>query len=200
MDYEETRRVYDKYAREYDKRTKDYLQYIMEDVELFIQNLPGNVILNLGSGPGRDSLFFKARGLLPMCVDYSRSMIEICKEKGLIGILMDIENLGFADNSFDGIWAYTSLLHMPKQNLSSVLIEISRVLRPNGIFYIGMKEGNFEGELVSEKYPGMKRYFSLYRDEELREKLSRNFLMLHTSRVNLGDATFLNYLCRKKLM
>jgi SAM-dependent methyltransferase len=111
---------------------------------------------------------------------------------------MDIEDLKFGDGSFDGVWAYTSLLHVSKEKLSVVLSKISDVLKEDGIFYIGMKEGDFEGLIKSEKYGGAKRFFSLYKDEELKRLISEKFEILHASRVETGDAVFLNYLCRKK--
>ena len=52
-------------------------------------------------------------------------MIRLCKQKGLNAQIGDLENLPFDDNSFDGIWACASLLHMPKSNLPKVL-NISR--------------------------------------------------------------------------
>lgn len=195
---EKTKEVYDRYAREFEARTKGYLPNIAKDMELFMQSLPGKRVLDLGSGPGRDALFFREMGLVPLCVDFSKSMITICREKGLVAVLMDIENLGFTNNSFDGVWAYTSLLHIPKQNFTFVLSDIVDILKTGGVLYLGMKEGNFEGELVSEKYPSMKRFFSLYTDEELRKRLKIYFNILYMSKVKLGEATFLNYLCKKK--
>ena len=196
---EETKKVYEKYAQEYEINTKAYLKnYILEDAELFIRNLNGKKILDLGSGPGRDALFFKEKGLNPVCIDISLEAVNLCKTKGLESYEMDMEALKFDNNSFDGIWAYTSLLHIPKDRIDFVLIKINQILKDGGIVYTGMKEGDFEGWLESDKYPGMKRFFSLYKDEELRNIISKYFNILHTSKVNVGNATFLNYLCRKK--
>ena len=199
MDYKEINRiVYNKYATKFEEKTKDFIPFIIDDMELFIQKLSGKKILDLGSGPGRDALFFKGKGLFPVCIDNSEVMIGLCKKKGLNAQMMDIENLQFEKNSFDGIWAYTSLLHVPKQNFSAILEKIASILKERCIFCIGMKEGNFEGFLESEKYPDGKRFFSLYKDDELREKLSKYFDILHASKVSLRNATFLNYLCKKK--
>ena len=65
------------------------------------------------------------------------------------------------------------------------------------MFYLGMKDGNFEGLIESDKYPGDKRFFALYSDKELRDKFSPYFETIHYSEVRLGDAVFLNYLCKK---
>ena len=99
----ETKSAYDKYAKEFEERTKNYIEnYLLNDINLFIQNLKGDKILDLGSGPGRDSLFFKTKGLHPISIDISESMVELCKQKGLEAHVMDMEDLQFENNSFDG--------------------------------------------------------------------------------------------------
>lgn len=199
MDYKEANKVvYDTNVKEFEKETKDYIRtHILKDAELFITLLPGDRILDLGSGPGRDSQYFKERGLNPLCFDFSPEMIRLCQEKGLEAQIGDLENLPFDDCTFDGVWAHTSLLHMPKAKFHPVLARINSVLRPNGMFYLGMKEGQFEGWIESDKYSGSKRFFALYSDQELRKELESLFSIVHTSRIPLGDATFLNYLCKK---
>lgn len=200
MDYkEENRKAYDTFAEIFEDNTKEYLQnHLLEDVNLFIQNLQGKRILDVGSGPGRDSLFFKNKGLNPVCIDISSSMIKLCKEKDLEAYEMDLENIEFDDFSFDGVWAYTSLLHVPKNKISSVLKRIKSLLKNDGIFYLGMKEGNFEGFKEDERYPNTRRFSTFFTDEEIRKLLTEDFELLHTSKVEIGGKIYLNYLCRKK--
>ena len=125
-------------------------------------------------------------------------MIGKCKAKGLVSVEGDLEELCFKGNSFDGVWAYTSLLHSIKDDTDYNLFQIKRVLRDGGLLYLGMKEGNFEGFLESDKYPGVKRFFSLYADEEFSEIVSRRFKIISKSKTRVKKALFLNYLCRKK--
>lgn len=131
MDYKEANRlVYNNNAQEFEKRTKDYIRtYILEDAELFVRFLQGKDILDLGSGPGRDSLFFRERGLNPLCFDFSPEMVRLCQARGLEAQVGDLENLPFDDFTFDGVWAYTSLLHMPKSKLNPVLDKIRDILK-----------------------------------------------------------------------
>ena len=196
---EVNRQVYDRYAQEFQQITQSYLtKHILKDVKLFMSSLKGKRILDLGSGPGRDSQFFKEKGLNPLCLDISPEMIKLCQEKGLEAQVGDLEKLPFEDSSFDGVWAYTSLLHVPKNKFGEILTKINNILTPQGIFYLGMKEGDFEGMVKSEKYGESERFFSLYRDSELRKILSQSFSITHSSRVELGEAVFLNYLCKNK--
>ena len=197
MNYKESTRVtYDIYAKDFQDQTSSYLEkYILDDALRFLSLLGGPKILDIGSGPGRDSAFFKSKGYSPLCIDIAKEMIKICQERGLASCLMDIESLGFQDNSFNGAWAYTSLLHMPKLNFPKTLEEIQRILIPEGILYIGMKEGNTDQVIDDAKYPGFKRYAALYGDEELRRILNSKFEILATSKVKLSH-TYLNYLCK----
>lgn len=200
MNYkEETVSAYEKHAKNFEESTKDFtLNYKIKCAELFIKSLPGTRILDLGSGPGRDSAFFKEKKLKPICLDISQEMVKLCRQKNLEAVVGDLENLPFQENSFDGVWAHTSLLHMPKKELPIVLNKIKNILNLDGLIYIGMKEGDFEGFLESDKYPGSKRFFALYSDKELREILNSSRLaMIKSSKFSLGDAVFLNYLCKK---
>ncbi len=196
---QETKATYDKYASEYEEKTKDYIEkYIKEDFDLFLQNLKGKKILDLGSGPGRDSIRFKQKGFRPVCIDISKAMIDLCKEKELEAYEMDIENIKFENGFFDGVWAYTSLLHLPKSKIKKVIKKIENILKTEGIFYLGMKEGNSEGFEESKRYPNHRRYFSSYTKEEI-EKLLIDFEILHFSKVEIGSKyIYINFLCRKK--
>lgn len=196
----ETKRTYDKYAEEYAGRKQSYTEkYLLSGIALFAARLPGKRVLDLGSGPGRDAVYLKKQGLQPVCVDISPTQVKLCKEKGLEAHEMDFEHLTFPDESFDGVWAYTSLLHLPKTKLDAVLEKICCLLRTGGIFFIGMKEGTFEGWQQDKHYPEHKRYVAQYTEEELVGKLEKYFTILHRSKVEV-DAThrYVNVLCRVK--
>jgi SAM-dependent methyltransferase len=199
---EETTAAYDSNVVYYEEKTKNYVQdYISQDLELFLKMLNGKRILDLGSGPGRDSLIFKERGFNPICVDISKSMIELCKQKGLEAYEMDMENLSFEDRSFDGVWAYTSLLHLPKDRIENVLSKIKDILKDDGVLYLGMCEGSSEG-FSNNRWNNHRRYFSLYEKEELEKILSKSFEIIHFSRVDFGsqksyNQIYINFLCKK---
>ena len=118
MNYKEINmKTYNRYACEFQERTKDYLPYIINDANEFVSDLQGSepIILDLGSGPGRDSMFFRSKGYGVFSFDISWEMLRLCKEKELKPIQGDLEDLPFLDNTFHGVWAYTSLLNIPKK-------------------------------------------------------------------------------------
>ena len=47
---------------------------------------------------------------------------------------------------FEGIWASSSLLHVPSDELAEVLNLLKEALKDNGVFYASFKCGNFEGK------------------------------------------------------
>lgn len=132
-------------------------------------------LLELGSGPGRDGLFFQDHGMTVTCTDLSPEMIARCRQKGLTALVMDMADLQFAPGSFDAVYAMNSLLHQPKRELPAVLRGIRRVLAPGGLFYMGVWGGSdFEGILTEDSYQP-KRFFSFYADGPLQEVVSKVF-------------------------
>ena len=199
MDFKEaTKSVYDTNSHYFDDKFGTYTNnVILEELNEVTRYLPpGGKILDVGSGTGNHALFFKQKGFDVLCLDISDSMLEKCREKGLDTIKMDIENITLPAKSFDVVWAYTSLLHVPKSNMSNILATLHSLIKDNGLFCISLKEGSTEGFVPFEK--GGKRWFSLYNDDEIRKLLSSNFEILKKYRVPISGKTFLDYLCRKK--
>lgn len=199
MDYkEETCKVYDLFPDYFDDKFGEYTNEVIKgELHEVILRFPKSAkILDLGSGPGNHALFFEKNGFDVLCLDISDKMLAKCKEKGLKTIKMDIEKLSFPRGSFDVIWAYTSLLHLPKSNLPKVLKKIKNILNDNGLFMISLKEGSDEGIVVFEK--GGKRWFSCYTEKEIRELLNKDFKVLKNWRVSVSDKIFLDYLCIRR--
>jgi len=132
-------------------------------------------LLEIGAGPGRDALFFREAGLDVTAVDLSPEMVRLCRAKGLRALEMDAAELRFPDGSFYAVYAMNSLLHIPKAELPGVLAEIRRVLRPGGLFYMGVYGGiDTEGVWENDPYTP-KRFFAMYTDEALRRAAGGGF-------------------------
>lgn len=112
----------------------------------FLQSLTGKSILDFGCGSGRDTKYFIESGYAVTAIDGSE---ELCKSaSAYTGI--QVKHMLFQDldevDCYDGIWACSSILHLPKEELKIVTQKMSRALKPNGIIYTSFKYGNFEGE------------------------------------------------------
>lgn len=137
---------------------------------------PDSTILDLGCGAGRDLKFFADRGYHVTGLDSSANLATIASAvSGRAVHCADfLEPLPFQDRQFDAVWAIASLLHVPRPQIRTVLQEVARVLRPQGLFIASMKLGL--GTLVDEG-----RLFVGYAPEEWRECLrASGFIQIET--------------------
>ena len=185
-------------ALDYDEETASFWEiFPREVVDKFIKLAPDKRVLDVGSGPGRDGLILKQHGLDITCLDASQAMIDLCSKRGLKTVLSDFNKMPFKDESFDAIWAYTSLLHVQKADIDVPFVEIGRVLRTNGIFGLGMIEGKSEGyrESAGVNKP---RWFSYYTEDEIRALLAKNgFEVVYFSKFKPRTSEYLNFIGRK---
>lgn len=191
--------TYNELAKEYDEETTDFwLHFPNTIISQFAKSITGNRnVLNVGSGPGRDGLLLKNKGLNITCIDASDVMVQLCKDKGLEAIEGDLLSLSFEDETFDGVWAYTSLLHVRKEEVAKALSEIKRVLKKDGFFGLGLIEG--EGELYRDSSSISKpRWFAFYSKKEVDELLkSHNFEITYFETFSPRTKNYLNYVTQK---
>jgi SAM-dependent methyltransferase len=140
-----TIKYYNKNAKQFTEGTVDV--DFSEIQERFLELLPkGGLILDLGCGAGRDTKYFLKRGYLVEALDGSEELCAVAKKN--TGI--DVKCMYFQDlnesEKYDGVWACASLLHLLHEEILPVLKKVENALKPNGIFYISFKYGEFEGE------------------------------------------------------
>jgi len=189
--------TYNKMAREYDDETVDFWERFPRTfLDKFIK-LSGEKILDVGSGPGRDGLLLQNAGKDVVCLDASKEMINLSSEKGLLSVLGSFDSLPFLDSSFNGVWSYTTLLHTPKASIDIPLKEIHRVLRPSGIFALGLIEGDTE-EYKESSGVNMPRLFSLYKKKEVENLCKKHgFELVYFETFKPRSKNYLNFIFRK---
>ena len=144
-------------------------------------------LLEIGTGHGRDSLFFQEQGLKVTGIDISPAMVNLCRQKGIMTVVMDMVDLGFEKDSFDTIYALNSFLHLPKSEFPTVLENVHKVLQPAGSFYLGLYGGfDFEGIWEDDFYTP-KRFFSFHSDENIKNILVDYFEILYFRNIQLGE-------------
>lgn len=173
---DQLRRAYDRGARARDH--SDYPAWKASERDGFLFQLRAHKhhrLLEVGAGVGRDSRFFQDAGCDVTCIDLSANMVSRCRDKGLCAHMMDVAHLSFECESFDAVYSFNSLLHLPKEELPAVLQEVRRVLAPGGLFYFGTY-GGFDHEGVYEEDDHVPpRFFSFYDDDRLTEVASKLF-------------------------
>jgi len=200
--------TYNKIAIEYEEETDDFWQrFPSKIIPEFIRKVRKNefrhkngqrrMILDIGSGPGRDGLIFENSGCPVVCLDASRVMIKMCRQRGLQAITRDFMKIPFNNKSFAGVWAYTSLLHIHKKLMPKVLQEIYRVLKDDGIFGLGLIEGT--EEIYTNNMMGdAPRFFAYYKKRELEEILfDAGFEILYFEAFRPSSRRYLNFVMRK---
>ena len=108
----------------------------------FEKYLPeGASVLDAGCGSGRDSKHFIEKGYTVTAFDASGIMCEYASM--LTG--QEVRKLTFQEmdyqDCFDGIWACASLLHVPEDELVSVIKKVIAALKPAGVLYASWKYG-----------------------------------------------------------
>lgn len=134
---------------------KNYADFILSTREVDFREIqdkflgliaPKSFILDFGCGSGRDTKYFLSKGYTVEAWDGS---IELCRTASEFA-QVDVKNKLFQDLSahglYDGIWACSSILHLPLDELILVMTKIESALKNNGILYASFKYGEFSGE------------------------------------------------------
>jgi ubiquinone/menaquinone biosynthesis C-methylase UbiE len=117
-------------------------------------------ILDAGGGTGRISAPLQTLAGNIIVTDLSRRMLARAKERGLEAVLGDVEQLPFADGTFERVLVVDALHHFAAQQ--SALREMLRVLRPGGRLVVEELDlRRFPVKLVAfgERLAGMKSRF-----------------------------------------
>ena len=131
-------------------------------------------ILDIGCGNGKDTAYLMVQGATVVGIDYSSKMLQEAKKhvQNDVFHLMDMRNLEFPNNTFDGVWANGCIYHVPKVEFGQVLKEVTRVLKPVGVFSFNAKAGTGEGlEDNPKSFAGGPRFYAYYTISEIKERL-----------------------------
>ncbi|NLS45238.1 MAG: class I SAM-dependent methyltransferase [Firmicutes bacterium] len=137
---------FDDIAKEYDKwyTTKAGAFADLIETQTAIGMLvinPGAKILDIGCGTGNFSIKLAELGYQVTGIDISKRMLEQAKRKAQAKSLdiqfhaMDVHNLEFPDNHFDGAVSMAAFEFIAKPD--EAFIEMMRVLKPGGQILIG---------------------------------------------------------------
>lgn len=165
----------------------------------FTARLPqGGSILDFGCGSGRDTKHFLSQGFQVTATDGSEELCKLASQYTGIPVQQMLFQELDAVEQYDGIWACSSILHLPQKELISVLEKMATALKPQGIIYTSFKYGDFAGERNG-------RYFTDMTETSF-AALMQNITSLETEeqwitsdvRPGRGEEKWLNVILRKK--
>ncbi len=182
------RQSYDRTAVERDKG--EIAAWKIEERDKFLSLLQKESkrnLLEIGAGPGKFSKFFQDNDMTVICTDLSPEMVRLCRDKALTAYTMDFLNLDFPDRSFDAVFALNCLLHVPKKDLPQVLQVIQALLKPMGLFYMGLYGGREHEGTFPEDHHEPKRFFSFYTDEQICKVTTEFFELLSFKQISIKE-------------
>ena len=155
------------------------------------------LILDFGCGSGRDTRYFLDKGYRVTATDGSA---ELCRRaSAFTGI--EVKEMLFQKlddrGTYDGIWACSSILHLPKNELLLVILKMCDAIKNTGVIYTSFKYGDFEGERNG-------RYFTDFREDTFQEFMKgipeltiKDHWITSDVRAGRGDEKWLNLILRK---
>lgn len=139
---------YDKVAGEYVARIYNELEHKPLDRQLldqFAESVRGRgPVCDLGCGPGHVAAYLRGRGVDDVFgIDLSPAMVEQARRlnPGIPFEQGDMLSLQAVDESWAGIAAFYSIIHIPREEVTRALGEFKRVLRPNGLLLLAFHIG-----------------------------------------------------------
>ncbi len=129
----------------------------------FASLLPKNAkVLDVGCGDGVPVAQFLAEcGFDVTGIDFSKNMLKLaCKNVPKAKfVLRDMTKLDLAANSFDGLTAFYSIIHVPREKHFLMFQSFHRILKPEGIMLICLGPDEWE---ATDKYYGTEMFWSHY--------------------------------------
>lgn len=167
-----TKYFYDNNAASWVKKRSN-LDYCRNEFNKYQRLLPSGKILDIGCGTGRDANLFIPNGYNYTGIDLSDGMINEAQKlfPNAHFTTMDLSDLRFKDESFNGIWSFAAYLHIPKKEIINAIKEANRVLKIGGIGFITIKKGSTEGYLGDGNN---RRYWSFYGKNQFGKILTSN--------------------------
>jgi SAM-dependent methyltransferase len=138
---------YDRVADEYARRIYDELQHKPLDRQL-LDRFAASVrdigsACDIGCGPGHVANYLHEQGVNICGIDLSAQMVEKARRlnPGIEFHQGDMLRLDTRDETWAGVAAFYSIIHVPRRDVVRALSELRRVLRPDGLllltFHIG---------------------------------------------------------------
>ncbi|HCC05159.1 TPA: hypothetical protein DEP58_02525 [Patescibacteria group bacterium] len=153
-------------------------------------------VLEIGCGNGRDAQEILKHTYNYLGVDASEKLVELAKQKVPNGqfLVADIEEYTLP-TELDLVFAFASLIHIPKQSLQKIFHTILASLNKGGAFRLSVKYAEEYMESTKTDEFGT-RTFYLYSDDDIKE-MAQGFTIVKNKIVGLKGKKWLEVLMQK---
>jgi len=125
-------------------------------------------VVEIGCGDGRDAARIVEKVGWYEGIDPSEQFVKIASDKAPNGSFKVSDALAYEyPGDIDVVFAFASLLHVNRDDLKLVFSKVHDCLKPEGIFYISLKERPGYTEEVKRDQYG-ERMFYFYNTEEIK--------------------------------
>lgn len=167
---------------DYNAIVQEYTEEFFDDksdekyIDQFLQSLEGKNVLDAGCGNGRDCKYINQKGFKVKGIDLSKEMLVIAKKMvpKVDFEVMDITNITYSDNSYDGIISNCSFFHIPVEELPKTLNSFSKILKPNGKLLLILQEGLGEAMIEEPFRKGVYIYINYFSVKQISELLLKH--------------------------
>jgi ubiquinone/menaquinone biosynthesis C-methylase UbiE len=171
----ETLRAYNEAADWYASCTKAFPEKsTLRDEMSWLATHTAGPILDAGTGAGRDAAYLANFDRTVIALDASAPLLShVPKIRNIINRIGDVRHLWMESDSIGAIWCSAVLLHLKRDDALRALREFFRVLRPDGLAEVSVKEGTGQASSPMPCHPWLMRHFYFYQGEELKELARR---------------------------
>jgi 2-polyprenyl-3-methyl-5-hydroxy-6-metoxy-1,4-benzoquinol methylase len=127
----------------FERSTSNHCDYCLQ----FMTPAPA-LVLDVGSGSGRDAVFFASKNYHVIAIEPAHELRELAIQKHssdniewIDDRLPELEKLSDKTDFFDHILLSTVIFHLPETETSETLQRVHALLKPEGTLFIGLRNG-----------------------------------------------------------
>lgn len=103
--------------------------------------IPNGTTADIGCGNGRDSNWMSQNGFQVSGFDSSNELLKLAhdlfpKVQFSRALLPDLNEI---KNQYDNVFCETVIMHLPKTQIESAIMNLKRILKPNGVMYLSWR-------------------------------------------------------------
>jgi ubiquinone/menaquinone biosynthesis C-methylase UbiE len=179
--------TYDKIAPLYDAQYPiDELD--TEHIDKFLSLIPqGGKILDIGSGTGNFTKYMADKSYAVEGIDLSEGMLTQARKNVPNGDfkIMDMRDLDFPENSFDGLLSAYSLIHIHSEEILKTLQGFYKVLKSGGFMMLMVQRGESDKVIDEPLMAGRQMFVNFFTKDRISQLLrNANFTIIYQREVS----------------